>query len=317
MSLMQSIRKFAKAALPLRLHPIMFSLRRQSARSRKRQVELGPFATAVLTETEHGKLLVAASDLEVGRSLAQHGEYGLDEVRYHLGYLNNSSKVLVVGTHVGALLIPLAKAVGEVVGIEANPETFRFVQMNVLLNGLTNVKLLHLAAGDHNGEVDFLMHRCNTGASAVVSGDIARGDPRAFVDSPQIVKVPMRRLDDALTSHAFDLVIMDIEGAEYAALQGMPKTLAASRRLQIEVIPHLAESRARITATQFADILSQHFVSACVLGSPESEAKPEPTREVIHRIFAQHGRGCDILLEKQTQAKHDDDCRNLHQEPKG
>jgi FkbM family methyltransferase len=316
MSLMPSIRKLAKAALPLRLHPIMFSLRRQSARSRKRQAELGPYATAVLTETEHGKLLVAASDLEVGRSLAQHGEYGLDEVRYHLGYLNSSSRVLVVGTHVGALLVPLAMVVGEVVGIEANPETFRFVQMNVLLNGLTNVKLFHLAAGDHDGEVDFLMHRCNTGASAVVAGDIARGDPREFVDSPKIVKVPMRRLDDALTGHSFDLVIMDIEGAEYAALQGMPKIMAASSQLQIEVIPQLAESRARITATQFADILSQHFVSARVLGSPESEATLEPIRKVIKRIFAQHGRGCDILLEKSTQAKHDGDCRNLHQEPK-
>lgn len=313
---MQSIRKFAKAVLPVRLQPIMFSLRRQSAQSRKREAELGPFATAVLTETGHGKLLVAASDVEVGSALAQHGEYGLDEVRYHLRYLNSTSKVLVVGTHVGALLVPLAKAVGEVTGVEANPETFQFVQMNVLLNGLTNVKLLHLAAGDHNGEVDFLMRRCNTGGSSVVSGDIARGDPRAFVDSPRTTKVPMGRLDDALTNHAFDLVIMDIEGAEYAALQGMPKVLAASHRLQIEVMPNLAESRGQVNGDQFAEVLGRHFIFARVLGSPESEVKLRPTREVIREIFAQAGRGCDVLLEKSNQAKHVGDCCNLHQESK-
>jgi FkbM family methyltransferase len=297
---MLSIRKFAKAVLPLRLHPIMFRLRRQAAQSRNRQAELGSYATAVLTETPHGKLLVAATDLEVGCWLAQHGDYGLQEVRTHAEYLTSSSSVLVVGAHVGALLVPLAKLVSAAVGIEANPETFRLLQMNVLLNGLTNVKMLNIAAGDRNCDVKFLMRRSNTGASAVVAGEIVRGDPRSFADDPKIVKVPMRRLDDALTHRAFDLVIMDVEGCEFAALNGMPEILASSQRLQIEVVPWLAESRGQITGDQLADIVCTHFPVARVLGSPECGAKLEVTGDLIRGIFLQGRKGYDVLAQKRS-----------------
>jgi hypothetical protein len=63
------LRATVKAIIPKHLHPIMFDLRRQWRRSARQQQLLGSYATAVLTETDHGKLLVPAGDIEVGYQL--------------------------------------------------------------------------------------------------------------------------------------------------------------------------------------------------------------------------------------------------------
>ncbi len=68
-----------------------------------------------------------------------------------LGKINPTSTVLVVGTHVGALVVPLARKAKHLIGIEANPETYRLLCMNLMLNGLHNVKMQNFAAGEKQG----------------------------------------------------------------------------------------------------------------------------------------------------------------------
>jgi tRNA G37 N-methylase Trm5 len=44
------------------------------------------------------------------------------------------SDVLIVGAHIGTLAIPISRLAKHVDAIEANPETFKFLSLNVAMN---------------------------------------------------------------------------------------------------------------------------------------------------------------------------------------
>jgi FkbM family methyltransferase len=292
------LRAFAKRVIPKELHPLMFSLRRQWRRSRNRQDVLGRHATAVLTETGHGKLLVPAGDVEIGLRLSQDGDYGLDAIDLHLSLLTSKSRLLVVGTHVGALLIPLTRRVASAIGIEANPETFRLLEMNLLLNGVRNTFVHNIAAGDCNREVEFLMRACNTGCSAVLTDGQSLSEPWMNFDNPAKVVVQQQRLDDVVVERKFDLIIMDIEGAEAAALRGMPQILRESKRLQIEWIPYLVRQLPVVERQLCVETLTSNFPRAWVLEDRMRGVAPRQTDDLLHELLRYGKIGRDLWLEK-------------------
>jgi FkbM family methyltransferase len=176
--------------------------------------------------------------------------------------------LLIVGTHVGALLIPLARLAREVVGIEANPETFELLKMNLALNGISNARVLSLAASDKRGDLEFLLSRTNSGGSKIRPAV----ERQEFVyDDPKIATVNAARLDDVLCGQSFDLVLMDIEGSEYFALLGMQNILAEARNLVIELLPNHIENVAGISAEQFLKAIPESFRYARFIGEDTGE----------------------------------------------
>ena len=203
---------------------------------------LGNHTKAILTEGYNGRLLIAASDMVIGRSLAERGAYNREEIEFHLKRLDEHSRVLFVGAHVGSLLVPIARNVGSVVGIEANPDTFALLRNNIQLNDLTNVTLHQCAAGESDGEAELLAHSCNTGASKLSQGVLDGIDPIIGYDRPKKYAVRVKRLDDLLINARFDLIIMDVEGSEYSALKGMKNILGKASCLQVEFVPFLMKN---------------------------------------------------------------------------
>jgi FkbM family methyltransferase len=234
---------------------------------------IGPNAYAILTHTRNGALLVPPRDLFVGRKLCFGGSHCWDMLEFLVDrYCSESSEVLIVGAHVGTLLIPIAKHVKRVVGIEANPDIFDLLKRNVMLNDLDNVALMNLAAGDRDGTVDFLVSRYNSGGSKVKMGHWS--DRRYIYDHPKTMKVEMRSLDGEVgCATTFDLVIMDIEGAETAALRGMPGLLTNARALAIEVLPHHLDRLAQVTESEFAALLAPYFDAAMFCPQPKASTE--------------------------------------------
>jgi FkbM family methyltransferase len=294
---MTIVRNIVKSLLPRRFHPIRFSLARLARASRERQAILGPHATAVLTEGYNGKLLVTAADMEVGRLLAFNGSYNQPEIEFHLSNLNADSRVLFVETHVGSLLVPIAKRVRQVVGIEANPRTFALLEMNIQLNSLHNVEIYHLAAGDRDGEIEFLMHSQNTGASKIKHGNVDEHDPILGYDHPELARVNMKRLDDCISSRSFDLIVMDIEGAEYLALQGMVDILRHSQSLQLEIVPFLVHEVSQVQPGQVLDLLRPHFQRARRLADA-MEGKAARPFDAFAADLAENKQLVDLYFEK-------------------
>ena len=194
---------------------------------------LGPYATAVLTQTTNGRLLIPSSDFVIGRALAFRGTYDPEMVELLAARINERASILVVSAHVGSLLIPLAKIAKTAIAIEANPRTFEFLEMNLKLNDIRNVEAWNFAAGEVDGEVEFLANVHNTGQSKRRTR-FALDNSCFTYDSPTTIQVPLRRLD-GITNHDFDLILIDVEGSEAYAMAGMPQLLSRAKNVVIEI----------------------------------------------------------------------------------
>ena len=244
-------------------------LLKQASLSKKRKDSLGPYARAVLFATKNGSFLAPVDDIEIGKKIGEKGAYDLRELNEIEQMLDHSFVVYVIGTHIGLLLVPIAKKVKMVVGYEANPQTYELLQMNIGLNKLENVKLFNYAAGDKDGEVQFYRNFANSGGSKI------KPKKDQFIynfDEPETITVGMKAVDQHVKSEGLpqaDMIIMDIEGAEYLALKGMQGCLAASNSLYIEFIPHHLQNVADVSSTEFFNQILPHYSAARFMKQPQ------------------------------------------------
>ena len=276
-----------------------YQLKIQNLFSLLRVDVLGPHVEAVLVNSYNGRLLVPAEDLVVGRMLAFQGVYDRVEIETLSALLNDKSEVLVVGTHVGSILIPLAKKAARVAGVEANPRTFDLLSANLLLNGITNVELHNVAAGHETGEVSFLANRHNSGGSKVKWSDLDRG--LYCYDHPAELKVPLCRLDNLFSGRRFDLILLDIEGSEYFALRGMRRILESCHRLYVEISRFGILDVAHVSPEVFAGTFADLFESARVmeeLADPMPRSYSRDQFASLIRRLCEAGRTFNVLFEK-------------------
>jgi FkbM family methyltransferase len=162
--------------------------------------------------------------------------------------------MLLVGTHIGSLLVPLSKRVESIVGVEANPETYKRLRLNVLMNRCANVRTFNFAASDSSGSLEFVMNKANSGASKRMP--INKADIY-FYDDPEVTQVPCVRLDDLLPNESFDLVFMDIEGSELFAMRGMPRILTRAKVVFSEFYPFMVRDVAGAGVAEFLEPLAE------------------------------------------------------------
>jgi FkbM family methyltransferase len=222
---------------------------------------LGPFARAIFVSTRQGNFLCPIEDLYVGAQLRGLGAYGLAELQTFIVFCSATTRLLVLGANIGALAIPLARLCKSVVAVEASPEMFQLLNLNVHLNGVRNCRVLHKAASNRAEKIEFLMNRLNPGGSKRVP---MNKHPAYYEDHPKVVQVEAGRVDDLLPDESFDVVLMDIEGSEYFALQGMPRILSGASVLQVEFIPHHLENVAGAKVQDFVALIEPHFSSLCI-----------------------------------------------------
>lgn len=212
--------------------------------------------------TPSGVFSISADDVALATALRNNIAWSQGEIDEILADATPTSRILFVGAHVGTLVIPVAKRVADVVAIEANPNTWRFLVANLAFNDTKNVTLHPFAAGEADGEIEFILSRQNSGGA---KRKPVIADSRYTYDNPEIARVPMRRLDDVLTG-PFDTIVMDIEGSEVFALRGMPGLLAQAQRLFVEFLPHHLKNVAGVDSDALADLVLPHFLRLTVDG---------------------------------------------------
>lgn len=228
---------------------------RQAQDRRDRLKSFGAHAVGVLLESDAGLFVVDPEDSSVSAVLLHHGEYAREEVDLARSFLRGGD-VLVVGSHVGSHVVTLSRHANALVAIEANPNTFRFLDANIRLNGRTNVEAHNVAAGEGQGRIRFVLNRENSGGSKRMPN---AQHVHYFYDDPDVVEVDMVALDDLIGPRTFDLILMDIEGSEYFALKGMPEILERAGALAVEFLSHHLADVAGITPEQFVEPLLKHF----------------------------------------------------------
>ncbi len=141
------------------------------------------------------------------------------------------------GGHIGYLALHLARAVGPTGAVhtfECDPRLSQRVRDHVALNGLGNVSVVERALLDRTGEMIDLQMTDQLGWSTV--------EPGHLQDVRNVLAVETVRLDDYLDAAGvagpqLSFIKLDVEGAERSALEGMDRTLHATRApVMVEVI---------------------------------------------------------------------------------
>lgn len=113
--------------------------------------------------------------------------------------------VVDCGAHVGLFSLAAAMHASKVVSVEPDPVNFRLLEINRELNRAEHIVCLNRALWSEPGEVSFRRTGQTTGGT--VSGD---GD----------LTVQTTTIDDLVAEHGeIDLLKLDIEGAEFAAIE--------------------------------------------------------------------------------------------------
>jgi FkbM family methyltransferase len=166
------------------------------------------------------QILVPIDDPDFGAFIAASGQYEEPVRQVMRDCLREGHVCLDIGANIGVMTFLAASIVGPaglVIAVEPNPGNVQLLYRSAVLNGVTNVQVLPLAASDRRA-IFSLTGRSNThliDARGVSGG----GD---FVQS-----VPLDELFGGLPR--LDFVKLDIEGHEPAALEGMWQLLTRHR----------------------------------------------------------------------------------------
>lgn len=132
------------------------------------------------------------------------------DIGAHGGYFS-----LIAASHVGPT--------GKVYAFEPHPANFRALQINIELNGYKNIDAVPNAVANRTGSMKLLLNSKGSDRHSLYEGDC--------LSETSALEIKATSLDDFLESQNWahvDLVKMDIEGAEPAALEGMRLALQRS-----------------------------------------------------------------------------------------
>lgn len=263
----------------------------KNRKSAKISRQLGNGVKSVIVDSKNGILAVDPRDLEVGYKLRNYGSYGLDEITRINQLITTKSNVLIVGAHVGSLVIPIAKNCNKVVGIEANPNNFNLLKTNIHLNKAENVSIHNIAASSKQETIKFQMNIVNSGGSKRLPKN---NEYMYRYDNPEVIEVQAHSLDDYLDENNFDLVLIDIEGSEYFAMQGMTKILANCNTLIVEFLPHHLKNVADVTVEQFLSLIPKQFTKLTI--PSKNETHPIDISGVVLQQMYNNKEGDDGLI---------------------
>jgi FkbM family methyltransferase len=132
--------------------------------------------------------------------------------------------VLDAGAHQGLIAMLLARTVGikgKVIAVEASPKNVEIARKNCVLNGISNIEVLHAAVGDKSGTLRF---------TPAINGQVAGNKEWASVEVPAVTV-------DALAERYGipDVLFVDVEGYESHVLKGSRRSLEAGPDCFVEV----------------------------------------------------------------------------------
>ena len=140
--------------------------------------------------------------------------------------------VVDIGANIGYHTLLMAKLVGpkgKVYAFEPEKENFELLKKNIERNGYQNVVLVNKGLGEKEGVLTLYLNPKNKAGHSVFHQHSHWGRQ----------EIEITTLDDFLPKNTkVDLIKMDIEGAEYAAIKGMRRVLSENN---VKVISEFCE----------------------------------------------------------------------------
>ena len=144
--------------------------------------------------------------------------------RFFRDYLREGDTVVDIGANIGTMTLEAAISVGssgKVFSIEPHPRTFKYLEGNLRLNQVTNVRAHNVAMGDKDGRITF--------------SDRSDDSNNSVVEDGNGIEIPVRRLDDlGIDEENIALVKIDTEGYEKYVIEGGVNTLSNAECVYFE-----------------------------------------------------------------------------------
>jgi len=243
--------------------------------------------------------LRVASNSALARYLYE-GSFESAMQTYLIHHLRPGMQVLDIGANIGVYTVQFAREVGasgHVYAFEPCPETAERLQANVTLNKLTNVTIVRKALADRDGTAQF--HVFPDGADAYNSLGAA-WRPKEGIRATQVIEVETTTLDAFARQEGLpsvDLIKLDVEGAEEAALRGGAGLLSASPKALVAVElyePSAAQCGSSVDAIVQV-LLSLGYQPHSVTGEGR-RVRLAPVEDVAQVVRACSTRGVDLIF---------------------
>lgn len=195
-----------------------------------------------------GLLLHIPRDLTYSYVLHEHEPQTQQSIKK---FVKPGMTVVDIGANIGYLTILMAKIVGpagKVYAVEPGRDNLACLHKNIELNGVTNVKVLSVAAGAERQSRNLYLRKAGTLHSL-------HENDQAVVETMPVQVSP---LDELVQEKPIDFVKIDVEGGEIEVLKGMSKILQfnPALRLIVEWNPS-ALKRAGHEAEELPDLLQK------------------------------------------------------------
>jgi FkbM family methyltransferase len=205
------------------------------------------------------------------------------EVALFLKTIQPGAVVLDIGANIGWYTVLAARQVGEkghVYALEPDPRTLGSLHRNVDANGFANVTIIPIAASDQARRQVLYQ-----GRSAVFSGLSPAADDDVMVGTTE---VETATIDDLLGAGRVDVIKIDIEGHEPAALRGMKATLRRNSHAQLflEFSPETLRA-AGTDPDNFARLIMSAFTDVKVIDERKAALRPftsDPSRRICNLV---------------------------------
>lgn len=195
---------------------------------------------------------------EICRSVFVTGRYEPNEFCLLSRILKPGMFFIDAGANIGLYTLFAARHVteeGRVVAIEPSTREMAILRHNVVGNNLGNVTLCPVALSDHAGEVELLVAPMRHAGHNTL-GAFGYNTP---LDHRE--RVSAMRLDDLVEAQDLkrvDVIKMDIEGAELAALRGGCETLRKHKPVLLLELSDRALNPQRATSADVLVLLAGH-----------------------------------------------------------
>jgi FkbM family methyltransferase len=171
-------------------------------------------------------------------SLYLNGIHEFTATNIFLAQLEPGMNVLDVGAHIGQFSVLASRAVGprgRVMALEPVAATFERLRKNLKLNHCDNVHAINVGASEKRSVVPVYLPRDRNTSAASLQRERYSGDPL-------MSEVSVATIDELCAGMTFDVVKIDIEGHEAAALRGARELLTRSRPVIVVELNDVDES---------------------------------------------------------------------------
>jgi FkbM family methyltransferase len=177
-----------------------------------------------------GTGLITRPDIPLGWHITFFGTYEPEVREVFRAFLRPGGVVLDIGANIGwhtLLMAQLVGPTGRVIAVEANPHVCNNLRENIRLNRFEHVQILSIAIANSEGTAEFL---------APLAEDASSGDGHVLPDQDRsgcaAIRVKTSSLDQIVCDlglDRIDFIKIDVEGFEWAVLQGARSTIERHR----------------------------------------------------------------------------------------